>query len=66
MVGGRINARLIAESWPDVLRLTASMATGTVVPSQVLRKLAAYPRQNRLAVALRELGRVERTLFLLD
>jgi TnpA family transposase len=30
-----------------------------------LRKLAAYPRQNRLAVALREIGRVERTLFLL-
>ena len=66
LVGGRINARLIAESWPDVLRLTASMATGAVVPSQVLRKLAAYPRQNRLAVALREIGRVERTLFLLD
>ena len=66
LVGGRINARLIAESWPDVLRLTASMATGAIVPSQVLRKLAAYPRQNRLAVALREIGRVERTLFLLD
>ncbi len=42
------------------------MASGAVVPSQVLRKLAAYPRQNRLAVALREIGRVERTLFLLD
>ena len=66
LIGGRINARLIAESWPDVLRLTASMAAGAVVPSQVLRKLAAYPRQNRLAVALREVGRVERTLFLLD
>lgn len=66
LVGSRINARLIAESWPDVLRLTASMATGAVVPSQVLRKLAAYPRQNRLAAALREIGRVERTLFLLD
>ena len=32
----------------------------------MLRKLSAYPRQNGLAVALRELGRIERTLFTLD
>ena len=31
----------------------------------MLRKLGSYPRQNGLAVALRELGRVERTLFIL-
>ena len=29
-------------------------------------KLGSYPRQNGLAVALRELGRIERTLFALD
>lgn len=32
----------------------------------MLRKLGSYPRQNGLAVALRELGRLERTLFTLD
>jgi TnpA family transposase len=32
----------------------------------MLRKLGAYPRQNGLAVALRELGKIERTLFLLQ
>lgn len=42
------------------------MTAGTVAPSQILRKLASYPRQNDLAVALREVGRVERTLFMLD
>ena len=31
-----------------------------------MRKLAAYPRQNGLAVALREIGRLERTLFTFD
>jgi len=31
----------------------------------MLRKLGAYPRQNALASALRELGKLERTLFLL-
>ena len=32
----------------------------------MLRRLAAYPRQNGVAVALREVGRIERTLFTLD
>ena len=31
-----------------------------------MRQLAAYPRQNGVAVALRELGRLECTLFTLD
>ena len=29
-------------------------------------KLGSYPRQNGLAMALRELGRIERSLFILD
>ena len=33
--------------------------------SLILRKLAAYPRQNSLATGLREYGRLERTLFTL-
>ncbi len=32
----------------------------------MLRRSAAFPRQNGLAVALREIGRLERTLFTLD
>ncbi|WP_225368975.1 Tn3 family transposase, partial [Klebsiella pneumoniae] len=32
----------------------------------LLRKLASYPRQNNLAVALREVGRIERTLFIIE
>ncbi len=34
--------------------------------SLILRKLGSYPRQNGLAVAPRELGRIERTPFILD
>jgi hypothetical protein len=34
--------------------------------SLIMRQLASYPRQNGLAAALRELGRLERTLFTLD
>jgi hypothetical protein len=32
----------------------------------ILRRLAAYPRQNALAKSLKEIGRSERTLFMLD
>ena len=48
------------------LRLATSIKQGTVTASLMLRKLGSYPRQNGLAVALRELGRIERTLFILD
>ena len=37
-----------------------------VTASLMLRKLGAYPRQNGLALALRELGRLERSLFTLE
>jgi TnpA family transposase len=40
--------------------------SATVTASLRLRKLGSYPRQNGLAVALRELCRIERTLFTLD
>ena len=42
------------------------MAAGIIPPSQLLRKFAAYPRQHDLALALREIGRIERTLFIID
>lgn len=64
-IGGGINTTLILAQWPEVLRLVASIKQGTVTASLMLRKLASYPRQNSLALALRELGRIERTLFML-
>ena len=66
LIGGNINVRHIRAHWEDLLRLAASIPQGTVTASLMLRKLVSYPRQNGLAVALRELGRIERTLFALD
>ena len=42
------------------------MAAGVMPPSQLLKKFASYPRQHELALALREIGRVERTLFIIE
>jgi TnpA family transposase len=66
LIGGKINEAIIERNWPDILRIMATIAAGIVAPSQILRKLASYPRQNELALALREVGRVERTLFMID
>jgi TnpA family transposase len=66
LIGGTVNTKLIAAHWDGFLRLATSIKQGTVTASLLLRKLGAYPRQNALAVALRELGKLERTLFLLQ
>lgn len=65
-IAGKPDDKLIAAQWDDVLRLTASVRTGTVSASLLLKRLGAYPRQSGLAVALREIGRIERTLHVLD
>jgi len=66
LIGGRINITLIRAHWPEILRVAASIRSGTVTASLIMRQLASFPRQNGLASALRELGRLERTLFTLD
>ncbi len=66
LIGGHLNLKSIRVHWDDILRLATSIKQGTVTASLMLRKLGSYPRQNGLAVALRELGRIERTLFILD
>lgn len=61
-----VNKKQITGHWDEILRLATSIKHGSVTASLMLRKLGAYPRQNGLAVALRELGKIERTLFLLQ
>jgi TnpA family transposase len=66
MIAGRINVALLRAHWPEILRVAASIRTGTVTASLIMRQLASYPRQNGVAAALRELGKLERTLFTLN
>jgi hypothetical protein len=66
MVEGALDADHARAHWDEALRLAVSVGSGHVAASDVLRRLAAYPWQNGLAVALREIGRLERTLFTLD
>ncbi|MFT4783966.1 MAG: TnpA family transposase [Paracoccaceae bacterium] len=66
LIGGKVREGTIVTNWPDILRSAATIVAGIMPPSQLLRKFAAHPRQHDLAVALRETGRIERTLFIID
>ena len=66
IIGGAVDMRVVGDAWDEILRSGASIRAGTVAPSALMRRLAAYPRQNAIAKALREIGRLERTLFTLD
>ncbi|ESW74517.1 hypothetical protein X772_33065 [Mesorhizobium sp. LSJC280B00] len=40
---------MILDHWDDLLHLAASIATRAVVPSTILKKLSASPKESQLA-----------------
>lgn len=62
----QIDWELIETHYHDMLRVVISIQKGKVKASTVLRKLCSKSRKNKLYFAFRELGRVERTIFLLN
>jgi TnpA family transposase len=66
VMGDRLDADLIRAHWDDGPRLMTSLRTRTVSASLMLKRLSATTRQSGLAQALRQMGRIERTLFTLD
>jgi TnpA family transposase len=57
---------LIQTHWQDLMRVVLSIQAGKLLPSTLLLKLGSYSHKNRLYQAFRELGRVVRTVFLLE
>lgn len=66
IIKGKINTKIIQENYDDVLRLAHSIQEGKVSGSLIMSKIGSYARQNTLATALREMGRIEKTIFILD
>jgi TnpA family transposase len=66
LFNGKINLNLIKENYDDVLRLAYSIKEGIVSGSLIMSKLGSYSRQNKIATALREMGRIEKTIFILN
>jgi TnpA family transposase len=66
VVGGRIDTEIIHREWDEILRFLASLRSGSDIASTLIYKLASCSRKNSLNKALQELGKIERTLFMLD
>ena len=62
---GRINVKSITDSYESVLKLAHSIFIGKVSASLILEKLGSYSKKNSMAKALREMGKIEKTLFIL-
>ena len=61
-----IDWALIETHYHDMLRIALSIHKGKIKASTILRKLCSKSRKNKLYFAFRELGRVQRTIFLLN
>ena len=61
-----INTALIEEQWDNIQRFVVSLKLQYVLPSTLLKRLNSYAHQHPLYQALVELGKVVRTIFLLN
>lgn len=62
----QVDTALIAREWDDLLRVAGSLKQGTVGAVELMRALQGGGRPSTLARALGELGRIPKTLHLLD
>ncbi|HEY6410009.1 MAG TPA: Tn3 family transposase, partial [Ktedonobacteraceae bacterium] len=61
-----INQTLIEQNWDDILRVAGSLKLGTVNVTDLLRALQGNGHPSTLAKAIAELGRIAKTLYLLN
>jgi TnpA family transposase len=62
----RINQKLIEENWDDLLRVAGSLKFGTVSATEIMRVVQRGNQPSTLAKAIGELGRIAKTLYLLN
>ena len=66
LFSGSIDWALIESHWQDLMQVVLSIQAGKISSALLLRKLGNESRKNRLYRVAREVGRVIRTIFLLD
>ena len=57
---------VLEANWDDVQRVITAFRNRVVAPSLILRQLGTTPRQSALSLAMKEIGRIERTVHNLD
>ncbi|GAB4038314.1 Tn3 family transposase [Spirosoma gilvum] len=64
-IGEEMDEAVVARQWDRILRLVVSIKLKYTLASLVMKRLNSYALQNPLYLALKELGKVIRTEFLL-
>ena len=62
---GYINTELIEENWDNILHLITSIKLKECTASQIFKRLNSYSRQHPVYKALKEFGKIVKTIFLL-
>lgn len=62
----KINEQIIIENFQEIMRLVESIRCEKVKASVILRRISSYARDNSVAKALKEIGRIVKTIYLLD
>ncbi len=62
---GRIKTDLIEEQWEHILRFMATIKLKETTASQLFKRLSSYSRQHPLYRALKQFGRIIKTIFIL-
>jgi TnpA family transposase len=60
-----LNVELIKQNWDDILRFAATIKLRYASSSQLFKRLNSYSKQHTLYKALKEFGRLRKTLFIL-
>jgi len=63
---GCANPQRIEQHWDDVLRIAGSLRFGTIQASDLIRSLLKSERPSGLTKAIIEIGRINKTLYLLN
>jgi TnpA family transposase len=63
-IAGQINTNIIDDGWQDIMWILASIEAGTAKPIIILNHLLSQPN-HPATKALEELGKIERSLYLL-
>lgn len=64
-IAGQINTNIIDDGWQDIMWILASIEAGTAKPIIILNHLLSQPN-HPAAKALEELGKIERSVYLLN
>ena len=62
----QIKPNLIRENWDDALRLAGSLKLGVVQATSIMKTLRIDDRPTKLAQAVAELGRIDKTIHALN